>query len=490
MKCEMKFIKLTTVMLAAMAMVACDDTTDTIGSSTTNNIDRLSVSDSIYNVTTQSLQAGAVLSRTNIGIIGKVRDPETGTYVTANYMTQFAVLPTFSIEDLDSIKMANDGKLEADSCYLLVSYQSSYGDSLAPMKVTAYEMSKAMPETQDYYSDFDPEANGYVSQDNFHASSSYTLTGSDEAFRIYLNKPYTDKDGNTYKNYGSYIMQTYEKHPEYFKSNYELLTNVCPGFYLKYTGGLGNVAEVWNTELQVHWKWKRELKTADGLRDSVAYSHTWTRFDGTEEVLQTNYIQNDANQLAQLVNDNSCTYVKSPAGIFTEATLPVEDIIKGHEKDTLNTASISFPRINNEDESNKYAFSTPTYLLMIPKDSINSFFESGSNINNRTSYYATYNAVNKNAYTFGNVSNLVTLMANIPASERTENWNKVVLIPISITTATEGTSTVISKITHNMGLTSTKLMKGVDTYETDDKGNKTPTGPVQAKVIYSKFKEK
>lgn len=62
-------------------------------------------------------------------------------------MTQLGVLPTFSVDTLD-IKKANNGSIEADSCYLLVSYNASYGDTIAPMKVTAYEMTEPMREDQ------------------------------------------------------------------------------------------------------------------------------------------------------------------------------------------------------------------------------------------------------------------------------------------------------------------------------------------------------
>ena len=30
-----------------------------------------------------------------------------------------------------------------------------------------------------------------------------------------------EKDGKTYKNYGSYIMQTYAEHPDNFNTNYK-----------------------------------------------------------------------------------------------------------------------------------------------------------------------------------------------------------------------------------------------------------------------------
>lgn len=479
---EMKFIKLTAFLLAAFSMVACDDTTDTLGSSITNKVDNLTITDATYNVETQSLVARPVLSKSNSGIIGRVKDPETGTYLTADYMTQMVPLSTFSVDTLQYIKDANNGELRADSCYLLVSYQSSYGDSLAPMKVTAYEMSKPMTEDKNYLTDFDPIAEGYIAENGYHNSATYSLSKATGNFKIYLNKPYT-KDGVTYDNYGTYMLKTFVEHPEYFKSNYQFLKNVCPGFYIKHEGGIGNVADVWNTEVQFYWSRQKTIKASDGVTDSIAKGYGFNRIDGTEEALQTNHIVNDAASIASLAADPSCTYLKSPAGIFTEVTLPVEEILRDHENDTLNTASVTFPRINNTETDNQYIFDTPSYVLMIPKDSIDSFFENGDVVNNRNSFYASYSSSTTNGYTFSNISNLITAMSKKKGSS--ENWNKAVLIPITVSTVVENNSTMISKMTHNMSLTSTRLVKGTNETTSDGK----PASPIQIKVIYSKFKD-
>ena len=478
----MKFIKLTAFLLAAFSMVACDDTTDTLGSSITNKVDNLTITDATYNVETQSLVAGPVLSKSNNGIIGRVKDPETGTYLTADYMTQMVPLSTFSVDTLQYIKDANNGELRADSCYLLVSYQSTYGDSLAPMKVTAYEMSKPMTEDKNYLTDFDPMAEGYIAENGYHNSATYSLSKATGNFKIYLNKPYI-KDGVTYDNYGTYMLKTFVEHPEYFKSNYQFLKNVCPGFYIKHEGGIGNVADVWNTEVQFYWSRQKTIKASDGVTDSIAKGYGFNRIDGTEEALQTNHIVNDAASIASLAADQSCTYLKSPAGIFTEVTLPVEEILKGHENDTLNTASITFPRINNTETNNQYTFDTPSYVLMIPKDSINFFFENGDVVNNRNSFYASYSSGTTNGYTFSNISNLITAMSKKKGSS--VNWNKAVLIPITVSTVVENNSTMISKMTHIMSLTSTRLVKGTHSENAQDMSS-----PIQIKVIYSRFKDK
>lgn len=480
----MKILRLLTVLvIAALTFAACDDTTEGIGGSITNKIDNINISNSAFNVTTKSIVADSVLSRNNMGLIGKMKDPETGNYVKGDYMTQLSVLPTFSVDTLDYIKQANNGSIEADSCYLLVSYNTSYGDTIAPMKVTAYEMTKPMEENKEYYSNYDAFEKGWVSENNQHWSSNYNLSNTSDVknFKIYLNKKYK-KDGKTYKNYGSYIMQTYAEHPEYFKTNYKFLHNVCPGFYIKNVGGTGNMAKIWNTELIFYWTRHKTIN-----KDSTAVSIGYNRFDGTEEVLQLNKIENDTENLKKLASKDQekCTYLKSPAGIFTEVTLPIEDIMKGHEKDTLNTATISFPRLNNADEDNPYNFATPSTVLMVQKDSLQSFFEKSKLADSRTSYTASYSSTGtyKNAYTFQNIANLVSAMYKNKG--KGENWNKVVLVPVNVITTTQGYTTVISKINHDMSLASTRLKRGVIT--TDSNGKET--SPIQIKVIYSKFKE-
>ena len=492
----MKILRLLTVLvIAALTFAACDDTTEGIGGSITNKIDNINISDSAFNVTTKSIVAGAVLSRNNTGLIGKMKDPETGNYVKGDYMTQLSVLPTFDVDTLDYIKQANKGSIEADSCYLLVSYNASYGDTIAPMKVTAYEMTKPMAEDKEYYSDYDAFEKGWVNENNQHWSSNYNLSNTSDVknFKIYLNKEYK-KDGKKYKNYGSYIMQTYAEHPEYFKTNYKFLHNVCPGFYIKNVGGTGNMAKIWNTELIFYWTRHKTIKAKDGVKDSTAVGIGYNRFDGTEEVLQLNKIENDTKNLEQLASQQNCTYLKSPAGIFTEVTLPIEDIMKGHEKDTLNTATVSFPRLNNADEDNAYNFATPSTILMVQKDSLQSFFEKSKLADNRTSYTASYSRTGtyKNAYTFQNIANLVSAMYKNKG--KGENWNRVVLVPVNVITTTQGYTTVISKINHDMSLASTRLIVGTDDpdkdYTTDKKtGKKVASGPIRIKVIYSKFKE-
>lgn len=469
--------------ISCITIASCDDTTDSIGNSLTDNMDMLKVTTDTFNVATRSIVADSVLSRSTTGYLGKIRDIETGNYITGDFMAQFSTLENYKLPEKDSIVSLQDGEVIADSCSIRLFYTDYYGDSLATMNITAYEMNEPMKEGVKYYSNFDPIAEGLIRNDGMKVNKTYTLTDlsisdedrADESsytpnIKINLNKPYTDKNGVTYNNYGTYIMRMYYEDPDRFKNSYNFIHEVCPGFYFKTNDGIGSMAYITVSQLNIYFRY---------LNDST-YVGT-TSFSATEEVLQTTNISNDKQNIADLANDNTCTYLKTPAGIFTEITLPVDEITENHSNDTINTAKISLTRINNNTHD-EYSLSAPSTLLMIPKDSLYTFFENGDNVDYKKSFIATYSS-STNQYTFNNISGMITYMADIKRKGLAENsnwlnehpdWNRVVVIPVSVTT---NSSSQIVKIVHDMSLTSTKLVGG----------SENPYEPIKINVIYSKF---
>lgn len=469
--------------MSCITIASCDDTTDSIGNSLTDNMDMLKVTTDTFNVATRSIVADSVLSRSTTGYLGKIRDIETGNYITGDFMAQFSTLENYKLPEKDSIVSLQDGEVIADSCSIRLFYTDYYGDSLATMNITAYEMNEPMKEGVKYYSNFDPIAEGLIRNDGMKVNKTYTLTDlsisdedrADESsytpnIKINLNKPYTDKNGVTYNNYGTYIMRMYYEDPDRFKNSYNFIHEVCPGFYFKTNDGIGSMAYITVSQLNIYFRY---------LNDST-YVGT-TSFSATEEVLQTTNISNDKQNIADLANDNTCTYLKTPAGIFTEITLPVDEITENHSNDTINTAKISLTRINNNTHD-EYSLSAPSTLLMIPKDSLYTFFENGDNVDYKKSFIATYSS-STNQYTFNNISGMITYMADIKKKGLAENsnwlsehpdWNRVMVIPVSVTT---NSSSQIVKIVHDMSLTSTKLVGG----------SENPYEPIKINVIYSKF---
>ena len=224
------------------------------------------------------------------------------------------------------------------------------------------------------------------------------------------------------------------------------------------------------------------------VTDSTSVDTTYvgtTSFSGTEEVLQCTHITNDKQTISSLAADNSCTYLKTPAGIFTEMTLPVDEILYNHENDTLNTAKVTLSRINNKTHGD-YTLSTPTTLLLVERDSMHTFFENKKIADYKQTYLSTSS---DNGYTFNNISGLIRhmaeakekgLMSNPNWVALHPNWNKVVVIPVSTDYVTVGQTQKLAKVSHDMSLTSTRLVGG----------SENPNQAIRISVIYSKFSDK
>lgn len=499
--------------LACLAFTACDDNTANIGSSLAEVNDGVVLQAASFDVASRSILADSVLASNTIGYLGRVKDPETGVYITGDFMAQFNCLENYEFPRLDSlVTYDKDGKatlgslgtVQADSCEIRLFYDNFYGDSTQTMKLTAYEMSKPMNEDRLYYSNFDPLANGYIREDGIHKDKVYNLvdynipkhirdtTTYSPYITVKLNDAYADKDGKSYNNLGGYIMQKFYADPASFKNALTFRNQVLPGFFFKLKNGLGNMANIKTSQLNVYFKYKTQKAISDSVNGKLVTTYRDTTYTGitifwgTEEVLQTTTFTNDRNVLQNLAEDQSCTYLKTPAGIFTELTLPVDDIMKGHTTDTISAAQVTLQRINNTVQS-KYAFNVPQHILMVPKDSLYSFFESGNLYNNKTSYMATWgysasSGTTDNSYTFRNISGLISAMYHAKQNSPSANWNKVVLVPISLattsTTSSSGTSsTTVSKVSNDMSLTTTRLVRGTAT-----------DSPIKINVIYSKFK--
>lgn len=469
-------------------LIACDDTTETIGSSLTHSVDVLTVSDSTFNVTSRSIAVDSVMANSVSAYLGRVKDPETGVYVTGDFMAQFSIFEDYTFPARDSVICDENGLPKCDSCEVRFYIDSYYGDSLAVMKTNIQELSAPIEESVIYYSNYDPEKDGKIRKNGINITKTYSISDCNysDSIRstsswvnnlvIPLNSKYTDKDGKEYANYGAYIMQKNYENPKYFHNSYSFVHNVCPGFYVKNVGGLGSMANVYLSQLNVYFHFNHEDSIYSGMAS----------FCATEEVKQNTRLTNTNSIIKQMIEDKTCTYIKTPASIFTELTLPVLDIVKGHESDTINSAKIVLNAYNQNTDS-KYALPAPNTLLMIQKDSLKSFFESGNIADYRSTYLASFST--SNTYTFNNISSLIQTLHKAYDKgvaeegpswvEKHPDWNNVVLVPVEATYVNIGESSILSRVSNNMSLSSVKLVGGEE----------NPHSPITISVIYSKFHE-
>ena len=194
------------VAVTMLTISSCDEDTVGIGKTLTSNVDLFTIETDTFDVTTQSIAIDAVLSHSNYTYLGRIKDPETSAYITADYMTQFAILenakdsifyPKEYIVSLDE-----NNEVIADSCVITLLLNKFVGDSLAAMKMTMYELDRPVEEGKNYYTNFDPEAEGYIRTNGLKQNIVYSITdmqdndstrkanSSELSVRILLDKPY------------------------------------------------------------------------------------------------------------------------------------------------------------------------------------------------------------------------------------------------------------------------------------------------------------
>lgn len=439
-----------------MALLSCDDNTDTLG------VDMMPIGDLVtneyktYDVNTQSYAVGdSVLARTDLSYLGKYTDAETGTTVKSDFLCQLNCGENFDLPE----------KIEKDSCVRLdlrLFISDFVGDSLTSFKISVYELNKQLDPEEDYYTNIDPEKFCDMSArplaTKWYTISDRTITdsarwSSDYSKNIRVSLP-TD--------IGTKILRDYRSNPEHFANTAAWLESGNPcskGLYFKLEYGDGAMAYIDIVQFNIYFNYYDE----DYKKDTLGVCS----FAATDAVVKASRFEN--SNLDRLMDDREAAYLKTPAGIFTMATIPIEEI---NAQDTINSAKLTFTRYNDTTQE-KFKLSIPqTVLLVRLDDYLDGFFENYQISNSKDSYLTTFNS-STNTYVFNNVARLLTTMVEERRNGKaSENWNKVLLIPVKTTKDSSGN---IVKLNHDFNMGYTKLVGG--------ESNK-----VKMEVLYSKFK--
>lgn len=474
----------TLIALATLLIAGCDDNTSTMGIPSKD--EEVFPSYGTFLAYTHSEAMDSVLGNSTSSYLGSIDDPETGTRIRADFAAQFHTFENYSFPKFDlmfpddGVKRTTDS-IRCDSVEVRLYFSNYYGAKNAPLKLEVYPLDKnnVLQEEEDYYTDTDLDQ--------------FVLPGSEPiATKVFTTEDYNladaERNSATHADnvrimlpdtVGSLIMRAYYDHPEYFKDSYTFIRKVCPGFLFKIRSGNGSMLSVDVSTLNIYFNFYDKVK-----RDSTCSA--LARFAATPEVIQSTQFSNDDMQ--SLVEEDDCTYLKTPAGIMTVAQLPINEIYQNHEADSVSRAQLTFTRLNNTKPSTQ-SLGIPQSLLLVRKADATSFFKKRSVADSKTSYTTSYSST-YNTYTFNNICRLISLcrkekLAGMKAENLTEqeweqkhpDWNKVVLIPVSISTATDtyGETHQVS-VTHDMSMNSIRLQGGANT-------------PIKMQVIYSRFKQ-
>lgn len=464
------------IVLAAAALGACDDNTANLG--IYEDSDKITSSYTQVQMKTTTIRVDSIPAVNGTCYLGQVTDPETNTRIKADFLTQFHTMENYKLPKKDQMRQDQNGKIVADSIEIRLYFNDFYGDSTNVMKMNVYELDtlNVIEEGKSYYTNLNlqqfinPNRKNPIAQKVFtprdYTESEGTLNGSNYYPNIRVKLP---------AEYGSFILNKYYEHPEYFKNSYEFIHHVCPGFYFNLTQGDGTMLYLDVSAMDIYFTYTENDSVQAGV----------TRFSATGEVIQGNQIDVDGvDDLLQSSLQSSHTYIKTPAGLYTQLELPVNEIYKNHENDSVSNVKITMNRYNDFNTSN-YALGIPQTLLLVRKQDMNSFFEQKKSVDNITSYTTTFNV---NQYAFSNIARLISYckqekisgMKTTGVSEaewerQNPDWNKVVLIPITTSNSQSSSSSSSKKYLLDMKLNSIRLVG--------------ENQPISINVIYSKFSQ-
>lgn len=430
-------------LLAVLFLMSCDEDTAGLGGSITPKGDIIDVkNDSCFAESRSVKAADSLIIMTSQCNLGRFTEQQSGTRLEAGYMTQIGCMENLVIAD--SVYGIGDyqfpqwfidkvGDQKPYYANLRLFYSGYFGDPTNAIKIEVFPLDVMLDPESYYFPNVDPSefcntsvkplASITVSGENFQDSDSLRDTRN---YYPSITIPLPDSIAKM-------ILESYYN-PEtrhFFADSRSFMENLIKGFYIRCSQGDGTVFYIDRTMLEVNFK---SIEPDDD--DQPSYSSLMAEFHGNSEVLQLNCFK--WSDLESQLSDSSCTWIRSPFGILTEITLPVDEMKS--DDYVLNAAQLRLSTAVTP--SSQYKPSVPSTLLLIRKEKMQQFFAKNSSADKTESFTASYSS-KYGTYTFENIAAMVEKIYSDRKEWMEENnasaaqyeaanpdWNKVILIPV------------------------------------------------------------
>lgn len=466
----------------AATLYSCDDETTGIGQFVAD-ADMIPAKADSYTIETESYLLDSVYSRSSTAYLGKFTDEDYGTF-SSDFLVQINCPENFILPDrIEEIKTAKLG----------LYYTSYFGDSLASIRVQIDPLTKAIKDDGTnkalYYSNLDPteyyDKNATPLAIKDYSAYDRTIPDSVRNEDGYYPNVAIDLGDGFCKNFlekYNYTETVNGKtiHP-YFKDSESFINNVLKGFYVHTISGEGSILYI--SDIYLHLTIAYWTKTSE---DKDTLVHTVVPMSSTKEIFMSTRFKNSG--MKELVSDPKCTYLKTPAGLCTEVTLPIEEMYQAHKNDTLNSISVSFQKLKDQS-NNPFKMGTPSNLLMVRKGEMKDFFENNKVYDNKTTFIATYSSTT-NSYDFSKLNRLISyIFSEIrPEIEKGEaewnkwksehqDYNKLLLVPVTTESDSQGN---IIGVENDLNVNSAMLMGGKDLNNSSDESQR-----IRMSIIYT-----
>lgn len=448
--------------LSVAVLTACGDINET-GLGIRPDQDVVVVCSDTFHIDCENYCVPAISAQADTMVLGEFYSPSYGT-TKAELLLQLAAPEGYTFPDASY-------NPQPDSLVLLMYYNSYFGSPYSPLEISIYEMNKgSIDYSTRYYSDINP--GDYCDSSILmgkRVMTSIDLTPKDSSF--------VDMDGKSgtlgYVRYKFDDTQL-NRFFNVVKKNPSITTDEFlkdfKGLYV--TTRYGNSTLIYLNQVTMYLYYHYTYKRAGN--DTIV--KTSIAFPANHEVRQLNhFVHPNREEVVENIPD-SLIYIKSAAGIFPKATIPLGKIYEAmHSKmDTTKVLNISAAELTFEcieyDEADVY-MNPPTYLLAIEEDKFDEFLRT----NKSSTGYETdrvlglYNSV-KEAYCF-DLTYMLTKQLRVDSMEVDKTMN-MILVPVEETS--DGSS--VSRLRPLVKLAATKV-----------RSNKNEYSPLRLKVLYEGF---
>ena len=367
---KIKQLLISILCLGILIINGCDLDSNFVGNVITPKEDFITAYLDTFQITATTVKRDSIFAKSTSGLLGEYLDPLYGR-LNADFLCQFYCEDNFQFQK-------QPYQNEIDSIYVVLYYFET-GDPNAPFEFQVFPVTKPLDKV--YYTNANPadycDLNDLWGSQVYSAStgrvdSVLTSSGSYNYIRsIEILLP---------KELGQKIYEETINNPAYFKSQ-QAFNEFFPGIYVTTSYGSGCMFNIQRTEILIDYKYIEKDSTG---AESIAYQSE--SFITTKEVIQLNRFENsDTEQL--LAENEDYTFIKTPAGIYTRLVMPsqeIKPILKGR---IVNNVMLSVKYMPNENWP--YALNPPSHLLLLPEDSLSTFFRNRNKENRVTSFIST-----------------------------------------------------------------------------------------------------
>ncbi len=397
---------------------ACNDNLSNVGGSIRPEEDALQTHEELFLLNTKTVKIDSIYNQSVFSLLGEFNDPVYGSY-RASYISRFQHAPGFRFKH-EPI----NGKI--DSTFVIVDYSSWVGDSTVWSKVSAYAINHTLPESN-YSTSLDP----YLLNKKYLGSLVYSA--GDKTGKHKLRIPISNEVGQLF-------YTASKEHPEFFNDRKAFEENLLRGIFLESTTGSGCMISVFSTALSIQYKYEETGKTADKTADSTWLETETETFVNTKQLYMHRSF--DSKNLESLLGEHdNFGYITSPEGVALSLVLPKEAVEELNNKRSdhqnltsmINGASLELEvEVPNNTSS---ILQPPPYLLLLPRDSVASFFENHNTEITRpeSAFLSSQYNISTRKYAFENISLLLYKhLIDYKNSKSSEVKNlELIVLPVS-----------------------------------------------------------